>query len=78
MNVTAKSGEFLIGISLNTLCERLDPQVFFRANRSTLVNLDHVAEMKKHDDRRFRISLVDGHTVIASRARSKDLRDKVI
>lgn len=66
---------FRINASLNDLEQRLDPAVFVRIHRSHIVNLDHVTALTPYDGSRFEIRLRDGTVVMASRLRSRALRD---
>lgn len=67
----------VLSTHLGDLEERLDPSRFLRVHRSHLVNLDHVAEMTPCD-RRLLIRLSDGSEVLASRARSTELRRRLV
>jgi two-component system LytT family response regulator len=65
---------YRMNLSLADVEQRLDPRVFVRVHRSHLVNLDHVAAMTPYDGSRFQITLRSGATIIASRQRSRLLR----
>jgi two-component system LytT family response regulator len=65
---------YLLHLRLQELEQRLDPRRFVRVHRSHLINLDHVVQMRSHDDRRLSVELGDGSTVVASRAGSQKLR----
>lgn len=73
--VHAPGGPFCINLPLSALERRLDPRVFVRVHRSHVVNLDHVASWTPYDGSRFQIRLRSGATLLASRQRSRDLRD---
>jgi two-component system LytT family response regulator len=72
--VHAAEGAFLIHVTLAELASRLDPARFRQVHRSHIVNLDAIAHMRPHDDRRLAITLKDGSVVVASRAASEQLR----
>jgi two-component system LytT family response regulator len=72
--VHAAEGTFLIHVALAELAARLDPARFRQVHRSHIVNLDAVAHMRAHDERRLAITLRDGSVVVASRAASEELR----
>ena len=72
--VHAAEGTFLIHVALAELAARLDPARFRQVHRSHIVNLDAVAHMRPHDERRLAITLRDGSVVVASRAASEELR----
>lgn len=66
---------FLLDLRLQELERRLDPTRFVRVHRSHVVNLDHVKQMRPHDDRRLEIQLIDESIVVASRSGSQKLRE---
>jgi two-component system LytT family response regulator len=67
--------QFSVNLTLSDLERRLDPNVFVRVHRSHVVNLDHVASWTPLDDSRFQITLRTGTRIMASRQRSRLLRD---
>lgn len=75
--VTEKSS-FLVASSLAQLAESLDPAVFERVHRTHIVNFRAVRHMKAADDRRLLITLRDGTSVVASRAASTRLRQRIV
>ena len=66
---------FRVNVPLSDLERRLDPRVFVRVHRSHVVNLDYVASWRPYDGSRFQITLRTGTTIMASRQRSRVLRD---
>jgi len=67
--------EYMVNVPLADLVSRLDPHVFVRVHRSHVVNLDHVASWTPYDGSRLQITLRNGATILASRQRSRALRD---
>jgi two-component system LytT family response regulator len=67
--------QYRVNVPLSDLEKRLDPQVFVRVHRSHVVNMDHVASWMPYDGSRFQITLRNGATIMASRQRSRALRD---
>jgi two-component system, LytTR family, response regulator len=67
----------LLGRSLSTLESRLDPTMFFRANRNTLVNLRMVkaVDLAVHDG--YELRLRDGSSVAVSRRQARELRERL-
>lgn len=59
--------EGLIRETLQALVERLDPAVFARCHRSTLVNLARVATAQPLSDGAWRLTLESGAELVASR-----------
>jgi len=73
--VHAGGRQLRVNLPLSDLERRLDPLVFVRVHRSHVVNLDHVASWTPYDGSRFQITLRSGTTLMASRQRSRVLRD---
>jgi two-component system LytT family response regulator len=64
----------LIHVTLRDLERRLDPERFLRIHRSHLVNVEHVAELRRGADGRIEVRMRDGTQLLASRERSRALR----
>jgi two-component system, LytTR family, response regulator len=73
--VVVHAGErpHLVRLRLQDLEARLDDR-FLRVHRSHLVNLDHVRRFEPHDATRLAVVMTDGTRIVASRARSQELR----
>lgn len=67
----------IVSFTLDALEQRLDPEAFMRVHRSALINLARVREMIPWFSGRYKVVLDGGHEVIASRTRSRELRDRL-
>jgi two-component system LytT family response regulator len=67
----------LIHRTLTSLEEKLDPQLFFRASRSHLVNLRWVQDIQPWHNDGYRVTLRDGHQVEVSRRQARLLRERL-
>jgi two-component system LytT family response regulator len=67
----------LINRTLTSLEERLDPQLFFRASRSHLINLRWIQAIAPSSSDGYRVTLRDGHQVEVSRRQAKLLRERL-
>ncbi|MBB3194611.1 LytR/AlgR family response regulator transcription factor [Roseateles terrae] len=67
----------LLPRTLSALEERLDPQLFFRASRSHLINLRWIQTIEPWHNEGYRVTLRDGHQVEVSRRQGKLLRDQL-
>ena len=67
----------LVGFTLDALQARLDPSAFMRVHRNAIVRLSAIREMVPWFSGRYKLHLAGGHEVTASRARSRDLRDRL-
>ncbi|AYV49408.1 DNA-binding protein [Caulobacter flavus] len=59
--------EGLLRATLQSLEARLDPRLFARAHRSSLVNLAHVREARPLSDGSWRLAMAGGDEVVTSR-----------
>ncbi|PSQ92932.1 MAG: DNA-binding response regulator [Bacteroidetes bacterium SW_4_67_19] len=60
---------------MKTLEERLDPEVFFRIHRSTIVRLERVDSLLTRSGGRYAVELDDGTRLKVSRSRREDLQE---
>ncbi len=67
----------LIHRTLTSLEEKLDPQLFFRASRSHLINLRWIQAIAPSSSDGYRVTLRDGHEVEVSRRQAKLLRERL-
>jgi len=67
----------LILRSLNELEEKLDPRVFFRANRSQIINLKAVDSIHPWFGGRLMARIDGGAEVVLSRRKSKEFRERM-
>lgn len=74
----AGSQRHLVHLRLADLEQRLDPAMFARVHRSHIVNLDFVEAMIPNDDARLEVVLRDGTHLMASRSRSRELRNQSV
>jgi len=58
----------LLRETMNGLEQKLDPQVFLRVHRSTIVNLQYVKEMRTEAQGDFIVQLINGQKVSMSRS----------
>jgi DNA-binding LytR/AlgR family response regulator len=75
--VHTKDARYLINMTMAELEQRLDPAVFFRTHRSSIVNLNHVLEIVPWYSGKYKVVVGDAeHTeLVLSRARAKTLRE---
>ena len=67
----------LLARSLNALEARLDPALFFRANRNTLVNLRMVRSVEPSVGDGYVLTLKDGSEVELSRRQAREFREQM-
>jgi DNA-binding LytR/AlgR family response regulator len=62
--------------TLDNLEARLDPELFFRAHRSAIVNIDRIQEIIPWFKGSYKLRLSTGIEVDLSRARARELRER--
>lgn len=67
----------MLGRSLATLESRLDPALFFRANRNVLVNLRMVSAIDLAVGDGYTLTMNDGAEVDVSRRQARELRERL-
>lgn len=60
----------MIKRSLNLLAEKLDPKIFFRVNRSQIINLHYIKEIHPYFNNKLKIILTTGEKVEVSSRQS--------
>jgi two-component system LytT family response regulator len=77
VSVVTQGKSYLLGVSLQKLEERLDPERFVRIHRSHIINLDRVKAIHAHDASRMVVEIADGARIVASKTGSQKLRQMV-
>ncbi len=75
VRVVAKGRAHLVYLTLNDFEQRLDPLKFVRIHRKHIVNLDYVSHLHPIEGGRIEVLLRDGTRLVASRTRSRELRE---
>ncbi|MDX1429325.1 MAG: response regulator [Rhodothermales bacterium] len=73
-----KLRQHIVSYTLEQLESNLSPEHFMRVHRSAIVQIDHITEMISWFSGRYKLVLTGGHEVIASRERSKQLKDRLM
>jgi len=68
---------FAIRERMQTLDERLDPEVFFRIHRSAIVRLDRIDTLLRHPGGDYGVRLKNGTELSLSRGRRDELEQKL-
>ena len=70
--------QHIVNYTLEQLEEHLNPDGFMRVHRSAIVQIDHIQEMIPWFSGRYKLILAGNHEVIASRERSKLLKERLM
>jgi two-component system LytT family response regulator len=74
VKIHTKEKYYLKNISLNELESKLNPQVFIRIHRSTIVNVSYVKEMKPYFNGEYHLFLTTGEKLKLSRSYKDKLK----
>ena len=75
--IFTSQNKYLLRESLCTLDEILDPNLFFRIHRSTIVNLDHVKELVHSEYGEIDAKMTDGRLLHTSKAQKKPFLERL-
>lgn len=70
--------QHIVNYTLEQLEEHLHPDAFMRIHRSAIVQIDRIQEMIPWFSGRYKLILAGNHEVIASRERSKLLKERLM
>lgn len=76
--IVARGRRYLVELPLGEFAQRLDPGRFLRIHRAHIVNVDFVSQLVPYDGARLQVEMRDGTKLLASRTRSRELRDLAV
>lgn len=76
--LTTKMDQFLSSSGIGKLEGILDPEVFIRIHRSTIINLNFLKEIEKHFNGGLIVKMENGKSFPVSRTYAKQIRKKVV
>jgi two-component system, LytTR family, response regulator len=75
VRICTESETHLLRETMTRLEEKLDPQMFLRVHRSSIVNLQYVKEVRTEKDGEFAVLLVNGQKIAMSRSYRSRIQD---
>jgi len=75
VRICTESETHLLRETMTHLEEKLDPQMFLRVHRSSIVNLKYVKEVRTEKDGEFAVMLVNGQKIPMSRSYRSRIHD---
>ncbi len=76
--LSTKTDQFLSSSGIGKLEGKLDPEVFIRIHRSTIINLNYLKEIEKHFNGGLIVKMENGKSFPVSRTYAKQIRKKVV
>ena len=76
--ISTKSEQFVSSTGISKLEEKLDPEIFIRIHRSTIINLQKLTEIEKFGSGNLAAHMENGKTFPISRSYAKSIRDRIV
>lgn len=76
--LTTKSDQFVSSSGIGKLEEILNPEIFIRVHRSTIININYLKEIEKHFNGGMIVKMNSGKSFPVSRTYAKVIRRKVV
>jgi two-component system LytT family response regulator len=76
--ITTKADQFVSSSGIGKLEEILNPEVFIRVHRSTIVNVNNLKEIERHFNGGMVVKMQNGKSFPVSRTYAKLIRKKVV
>jgi two-component system LytT family response regulator len=76
--LSTKGDQFLSSSGIGKLEEKLNPEIFIRIHRSTIINLNYLKEIEKHFNGGLIVKMENSKTFPVSRTYAKQIRKKVV
>jgi two-component system LytT family response regulator len=76
--ISTKTEQYVSSTGISKLEEKLDPQIFIRIHRSTIISLQKLVEIEKYGSGSLAAKMENGKTFPISRSYAKAIRDKIV
>lgn len=76
--ISTKNDQFVSSTGISKLEEKLDPDVFIRIHRSTIINIEKLIEIEKFGNSGLAAKMENGKVFTISRSYAKAIREKII
>jgi two-component system LytT family response regulator len=76
--ISTKSEQFVSSTGISKLAEKLDPEIFIRIHRSTIINLQKLTEIEKFGSGNLAAHMENGKTFAISRSYAKSIRERIV
>lgn len=76
--LSTKSDQFVSSSGIGKLEEILNPEIFIRVHRSTIININNLKEIEKHFNGGMVVKMLNGKSFPVSRTYAKLIRKKVV
>ena len=75
VHIVTGGERYLSDHSLKELLDKLDPRVFRRIHRATIINSDHIRRISPLSSKRWLLKMSNGHEAVVSKRLGKSIRE---
>ncbi len=76
--ISTATDQFVSSSGISKLATRLDPAVFIRIHRSTIININQLKELQKNANGTLTVVMTNGKGYAVSRSYAKDIRKMIV
>jgi len=76
--ISTKNEQFVSSTGISKLAEKLDPKIFIRIHRSTIINIQKLVDLEKFGSGNLAARMENGKTFTVSRSYAKAIRERII
>jgi two-component system, LytTR family, response regulator len=76
--ISAKSDQYVSSSGIGKLEEIMNPEMFIRVHRSTIINVNYLKEIERHFNGGMIVKMHNGKTFPVSRTYAKMIRKRVV
>ena len=76
--ISTQTDQFVSSLGISKLEEKLDPEIFIRIHRSTIINLQKLAEIERYGAGSLAARMENGKVFPISRSYAKAIKEKIV
>jgi two-component system LytT family response regulator len=76
--LTTDNDQYVSSTGISKLADKLNPEIFIRIHRSTIINIERLQEIEKHFNGGLIVKMQNGKTFPVSRTYAKIIKEKMI
>ncbi len=76
--ISTQTDQFVSSLGISKLAEKLDPEIFIRIHRSTIINLQKLAEIERYGAGSLAARMENGKVFPISRSYAKAIKEKIV
>ena len=76
--ITTVADQFVSSLGIGRLVEMLNPEIFIRVHRSTIINVHSLKEIERHFNGGLVVKMQNNKSFAVSRSYAKEIRKKIV